>query len=193
MMGTRFKEAPLEWIELQARSEAPFRWASDAEAVEYLDDSIWFFGAIGTDYGVAETTITDAVQAVAANLADIISQSVGSLAQQTAAVTLAAIWLSAHYARTTEGEAALVGFWDSALTRRAPSDWTADLVLFDAVFAALSFQLASPNKYVQLSALHGLNHLRHPRTVWVVDALVAPIGDEEVRAYAAVAKRFEAM
>jgi hypothetical protein len=167
----------------------------------YLQDCCMFF-AMGPTVHIPESVFLDAdhsvkldgIQSISVNLGEIIGESEGTLVQRVAALTLAATWLVRQFANATNDTIGLFGFWDSVLAQKADRDaWVGEEALFDAVFAALTFQLVSPNRYCQLSALHGLNHLRHPRTAWVVDAALGPVGDEEVRAYAASAKRFEAM
>jgi len=96
-----------------------------------------------------------ALLAMRTNIAQIIDRSIGPPEARLAFPILAAHWLAGHYGSATSYLPELDMFWDCALTRRGSAEWETERWLFDGVFAALVFQLASSNKYVQLSALHG--------------------------------------
>lgn len=58
------------------------------------------------------------------------------------------------------------------------------------LFEVLVDQLAQPNRWLQFSALHGLNHLRDLRTPRLIERVRAGLADDEVRSYADGAAEF---
>jgi hypothetical protein len=93
------------------------------------------------------------------------------------------------FGQLTEYSAACDMFWDIIIHGLDASDEE----IRDAVFVALAEQLLIPNRYCQLSALHGFNHLQDRRCHPVITAFEKTTDDPEIRAYALTAKMFMAM
>lgn len=92
----------------------------------------------------------------------------------------------------------LHGFWDSS--RRTGCGDASKLdaesrVLLDVLFETLTRILAIPNQTSQLSALHGLGHLHHPRTKELIERFIDehPNLTQEQKAYALAAAKFEVL
>lgn len=70
------------------------------------------------------------------------------------------------------------------------ADHPGDHEIANRIFDHLMDQLAQPNRWLQFSALHGLNHLRDPRTSRLIERVRASLADDEVRSYADGAAEF---
>ena len=180
-----------EWVRKQAATPAPMSDLSGEKAATYAANCIAFFGDATVDWST-EPLLEAALRTIAANLGEVIYNGTDP-ATEIAVVLSASAWLTSVFDGASDNSIALFGFWDSVLTHFFEEGlWTEHPLLQEACFSALLGQLTSHNRYCQLSALHGLNHLRHPRTRLAVDWFLSTAGDQELREYAAVAKRFEA-
>lgn len=94
-----------------------------------------------------------------------------------------------HYVAGDEYGKGLDMFWDSAMDGID----NADRPLVDTVFDALTRQLAIPNRWCQLSALHGFNHLKEPRCRPLIRRFIEQCDDAEVVTYATGAMTFRLM
>ena len=70
-------------------------------------------------------------------------------------------------------------FWDAAFVMEASLH-----TIRGHAFELLKAQLDSPDLDMQLGALHGLNHLRHPETPKYIESILPRLADESVRDYA---------
>ena len=180
------------WFQTQATSLAPEANLSGAEAAKYAANCIAFFADESVDWS-NESLLEPALRTIAANLGEVIFNGTAT-ALEVAVVLSASAGLTRVFGTATEDNTALFGFWDSVLTHLHEEGlWVEHPLLREAFFSALLGQLSSHNRYCQLSALHGLNHLRHPRTQLAVDWFLSTAGDQELRDYAATARRFDAM
>lgn len=84
-------------------------------------------------------------------------------------------------------------FWESVLELYELCGNEPDATIVrEAVFRALVAQIEfMRDKCSELSALHGLNHLRHEGTGAVIDKVLPLLADDDVRGYAESARRFE--
>jgi hypothetical protein len=103
--------------------------------------------------------------------------------------------LAAVLTKTTpllEGELASFMFWDVVVHAYQNHSLGHDeaLVLRTALFDAMASQLHQSNKALQMSALHGLNHLHDPRTYDLVASLRDSFADDEVRRFSHSAAAF---
>ncbi len=181
-----------DWFLRQAGTLAPEADLSDAEAARYATNCIAFFADESADWSI-ESLLAPALRTIAANLGEIIFNGTAT-ALEVAVVLSASAGLTRFFSTAVEDNKALFGFWDSVLTHFSEEGlWLQHPLLREAFFSALLGQLSSPNRYCQMSALHGLNHLRHPRTQVAIDWFLSAAGDQELREYAGVVRRFEAM
>jgi hypothetical protein len=91
-----------------------------------------------------------------------------------------------------EGESEVLMFWDTIISfyynhSLGPEEVSA---LRGTFFDALAEQLRQPNKALQMSALHGLNHLEEPGTADLVASLRDHFADDEVRLFSNAAAAF---
>jgi hypothetical protein len=86
-------------------------------------------------------------------------------------------------------------FWDSVCHhyKRHKFLSESEIHIKDAIFECLTRIITVENKYCQLGALHGLNHLRDVRAIPVIDDLISRSEESDIVAYAKIAKTFEAL
>lgn len=87
--------------------------------------------------------------------------------------------------RSAEGAGGVFMYWDVLVQQLL-----IDPPMRAGLFEALTRQLALPDRDLQLSALHGLNHLLDARTPEFVRRISANLADDEVRAFAEAAATF---
>lgn len=84
-------------------------------------------------------------------------------------------------------------FWDSIIEvhdRIGTTSTSAELG--QHLYGTLRWQASIRNEMLQRSALHGLNHLRDPRTPGLIDSMRQDWVSPDVASYAEIAKRFSA-
>ena len=109
--------------------------------------------------------------------------------QRLVVASLVPEFFASVYGELTEHVNALDMFWDIAIDGID----NADRPLVDVVFDALSRQLKIPNKWCQLSSLHGFNHLREPKCRPIIAKFIETCEDEYLKAYARHAMTFTMM
>lgn len=125
---------------------------------------------------------------MANGIRDVLGEDDVDLSARLALVHATPSFFGQFFGALSEYSAACDMFWDIVISYLHPGG-----ELGDAIFQAISEQLAIPNRYCQLSALHGFNHLRDRRCVPLITAFEKTTDDPEIRAYAVKAKMFMAM
>jgi hypothetical protein len=98
-------------------------------------------------------------------------------------------FLNHWYGDSTTDSDDLNMFWDLVLNNPSPSGPAVSA----AAFEALCYQLDMPNRWIQLSAIHGFNHLKEPRCRPILRRFIESCEDEHLRDYARRAMTFTLM
>ncbi len=86
---------------------------------------------------------------------------------------------------SAEGAGGVFMYWDVLVHQLLY-----DPPMRNALFDVLTAQAALPNRHLQMSALHGLNHLLDARTPDFVRSISSRLADDEVREFAAAVATF---
>jgi hypothetical protein len=112
-----------------------------------------------------------------------------ALARQTEFVEAVPGFLAWLPSSTEDEQTTIYMFWDLAISRPDPHTGP----IREAMFGALSAQLAMPSVWLQYSALHGFGHLKDPRSRPVIRNFLRTCDEPWLEEYALQAMHFEVM
>lgn len=164
----------------------------DPEADGYLRSLASVFSDATTLAFLSRPKAEKAIWNLSFGLGQVVATDTLPTSAKVACITPTPAFFEAVFGSQDRYSAACDMFWDTVCSM-GYDDARGEPALGIAMLSALSAQLKIPNRYCQLSALHGFNHLRDPRCRPFIEELQRTSKDPEVLEYAKVAKRFEAL